>query len=409
MISLGLWLTGLLLAGCQSLMGTARVPQFYSGQVVVAWHAGVSAVSRQALARLMGADTLEEREDLALWSVSPGAETLLVERLKMVPDVRVAELNYRRKTTQTQPNRGTANDPALRFESPVSGQLSAWSLVAIGAEAAWERSTGEGVTVAVIDTGVDEGHPDLANRVLGNLGLNLVEKGQRAFDDHGHGTHVAGIIAGVRNNGIGSAGVAPDAQIIPIRVIGADGSGTSFDTAQAVLYAIRQKVRILNMSLGAADRSEVEAQAIRQAQASGVLVVAAAGNEAMAGNFPEYPASYPGVVSVAAVAPDFTRAPFSNYNSGVTLAAPGVDVFSTLPTRFGTESPYGYLSGTSMAAPFVSGVAALIQSRYPDWSAAMVRERLMRTARDLVVGNDGPGPDIFFGHGLVNASQAVAD
>ncbi|HEY9721709.1 MAG TPA: S8 family serine peptidase, partial [Oscillatoriaceae cyanobacterium] len=237
--------------------------------------------------------------------------------------------------------------------------------------------------------------------------LNLVEQGQQVDDDYGHGTHVCGIIGAMGNNGTGTIGVAWKCRVMPIRVLGVDGTGTSFDTVDAIEYAVAHGARVLNMSLGSPDRSEQEAEAIQAAIDAGVVVVAAAGNEATEGNYDEYPASYPGVVSVAAIGQDLQRAPFSNYNSHVTIAAPGVDIFSTLPTRYSPSVPYGYLSGTSMATPFVSGVAALIFSAHPTWTGQQVVAQLERTTDPLTSPTGLTGFNEYFGYGLVDAAKAV--
>jgi subtilisin family serine protease len=176
----------------------------------------------------------------------------------------------------------------------------------------------------------------------------------------------------------------------------------------ALDYAVSRQAAVVNLSLGSPDYSPLEAEAVQRALQAGTVIVAAAGNEAGDGNYLEYPASYPGVVSVAAVGPDLRRAVFSNFNSWVTLAAPGVDVFSTVPTRLSPGVPYGYLSGTSMAAPMVAGAAALLLTQQPSWTPAQVVERLRRTARELTPqGDPVPGFDVFHGAGLLDVGRAL--
>jgi subtilisin family serine protease len=260
----------------------------------------------------------------------------------------------------------------------------------------------------VIDTGIDMTHPDLAANIDSRNARNFVEPGQEPDDDFGHGTHVAGIVAAVGDNLQGACGVAYRARILPIRVLGVDGTGTTWNTVTAIEYAVERQASVINLSLGSPDYSSLEAEAVARARAAGALVVAAAGNEAGDGNYLEYPASYEGVVSVGAVGPDLKRALFSNYNSWVTLAAPGVDIFSTIPARFSPAVPYGYLSGTSMAAPMVAGAAALLFSQNPRWTPAQVQERLRRTVRDLAPPSDlVPGFDVFHGAGLLDAGRAL--
>jgi subtilisin family serine protease len=264
------------------------------------------------------------------------------------------------------------------------------------------------VTVAIIDTGVDTLHPDLQANMNLSASKNFVEPGQKPDDDFGHGTHVAGIVAAVGDNTLGASGVAFGCKIAAIRVLGVDGTGTTWSTVQAIDWAVEKGCKVLNMSLGSPDASPLEAEAIARATAAGSLVVAAAGNEAADGNYLEYPACYPGVLSVAAVDRDEKRATFSNYNSWVGVAAPGVDIFSTIPTKMSPTSPYGFLSGTSMASPMAAGAAALLYSQNPRLTPAQVVDRLKRSAKDLTPPGDTlAGYDVFFGAGLIQADKAL--
>lgn len=196
--------------------------------------------------------------------------------------------------------------------------------------------------------------------------------------------------------------------IMPIRVLGADGGATS-GMIQGLNWAIDHKARVVNLSLGSLQYSKSEEDAIERTIAAGIVVVSAAGNEAVDGNAVSYPAALPGVIAVGAVDSNLARATFSNYNPFVTVSAPGVDILSTIPRLFKSpgssviDAPYAYASGTSMAAPVVSGIVALMLSAHPDWNPATVLSHLKSTARDL-----GPkGTDPFFGAGLVQAGAAV--
>lgn len=270
---------------------------------------------------------------------------------------------------------------------------------------AWRRSSGDpAVMVAVVDTGVDYTHPDLKARVV--MGPDVAFRPGRIFnrkdkdgpmDDNGHGTHCAGIIGAIANNSIGIAGVAPDSKIMAVKVLGGRGGGTSYDVMKGVAHAITNGAKIVNMSLGGEATTSVERKFYEAAVQSGALIVAAAGNSADAVGFP---AAYPGVLSVGATDSGGLLARFSNHDASMGVTAPGVGILSTMP-----GNTYAKMSGTSMAAPFVAGVAALVWSRHPDWNAQQVKEQIERTATD----RGAPGVDPTYGHGEVNVMRALGD
>lgn len=403
--------TGVLQAALERPRGPIR-----AGQVLVVWQAPPAREALQAALASVGGELVDEVGARTLLRVAEGGELAACRALRERPGVAHAEPNRVVRSRQVGAIRPAARrlmrtpgDEAFQFQSPVAGQAATWGLTAIRAEAAWDVTTGDPqVTIAVVDTGVDLAHPDLQGNLDRAGARNFVEPNQPPDDDFGHGTHVAGIAAAVGENGQGGAGVAYHAKILPIRVLGVDGTGDTWDTIAAIEYATQRGAAVINMSLGSADGSEAEAEAIRVATEAGTLIVAAAGNEAGDGNYLEYPASYPGVISVAAIGPDLKRAPFSNYNSWVTIAAPGVDVFSTIPTRMSPKAPYGYLSGTSMAAPFVAGAAALLQAQYPSWTPGQITERLKRMAKELTPPGDAVvGYDVYFGAGLLDVGRAL--
>ena len=387
-----------------------------AGEVLVTWEAPPDAAARDAAAASVAGAVLEEAGARMRLKVAAGAELDACRALRARPGIRFAEPNRVVRSQQVGairlPDRAllrTPNDQA--FVPPPTGgnNMASWGLRAIRAEEAWDVTAGDPqVKIAIIDTGVDMTHPDLAANIDKAGARNLVEEGQPPDDDFGHGTHVAGIAAAVGDNGQGGAGVAYRARIMPIRVLGVDGTGDTWSTIAAIEHATQRGAAVINLSLGSADASEAEAEAILRATEAGTVVVAAAGNEATDGNYLEYPASYPGVISVAAVGEDKKRATFSNFNSWVTIAAPGVDVFSTIPARMSPQQPYGYLSGTSMAAPFVAGAAALLAAQNPSWSVAQITDRLKRSVEDLTpAGDQIAGYDVFFGAGLLNAGKAL--
>jgi subtilisin family serine protease len=293
----------------------------------------------------------------------------------------------------------TPNDPYFVYQ---------WGPRKIEANLAWDVTTGNSsLLVAVIDTGIDYHHPDLVGNYV-SLGYDWVHNSTGPLDDNGHGTHVAGIIAATLNNAIGIAGVA-QVRIMAEKALNATGWGEDVDLAKAMIHAVDEGAKILSNSWGSDSDSFLIHDAVQYAYEHDVLVVAAAGNEDS--NAPFYPAAYPEVVSVAATDGLDYPAVFSNWGDWIEVSAPGVYVYSTMPTypvslnSEGYSMNYDYLSGTSMACPHVSAVAALIWSRFPNASRNWVREQLRQSADDL-----GPaGFDVYYGYGRINAYKAVSE
>jgi len=282
-----------------------------------------------------------------------------------------------------------------------TGQLGGKVGADIGAPAAWDLTTGGDVTVAVVDTGVDYNHADLNRNIWRNpgeppngvdddgngfvddvYGADFTNDDSDPLDDSSHGTHVAGIIGAEGNNGIGGVGVDWQVRLIALKFLDKNGEGNTADAAEAIDYAVKGGARVINASWGGPAFSFALFKAIRNAGNQGVLVVAAAGNEGSnSDSQPEYPASYdlPNVISVAATDAGDGLVDFSNYGAGqVDLGAPGDEIYSTVP-KFANPSGYNYFSGTSMAAPFVSGAAALYLSRTPTAPVTQVRDALLQS------------------------------
>ncbi len=274
----------------------------------------------------------------------------------------------------------TPNDPSYS---------SQWAPPAIGAPAAWNRTTGSAsVTVAVLDTGVDLTHPDLAANLVS--GWDFVNNDSDPSDDYGHGTHVAGIIGAVGNNGVGIAGINWHVSIMPLKICDAHGSCFLDAEVSALQYAVDHGATIANASFGGLYAPyPPEENAIAAAGQAGLLYVAAAGNSTNNNDFaPFYPASYPldNVISVAATTSSGGLASFSDYGfNSVHIGAPGESIFSTMLKSGPLSNPtgYGLESGTSMAAPEVTGAAALLWAEHPDWTMQQVRTRLLTTATPL--------------------------
>ncbi|MQA84691.1 MAG: type VII secretion-associated serine protease mycosin [Streptosporangiales bacterium] len=309
-----------------------------------------------------------------------------------------AQAGFAQDCQESGPGKPVADPPALLRLQP---------------KRAWPITQGEGVTVAVIDSGVDTSHPNLSGQVVG--GSNFLNDPPGSFDTDcsGHGTAVAGIIAAKEISGVSFYGVAPRAKLLSLRQsdpIGAsqEGGGDVVGMAEAIQYAVAQGADVINISVTTTDDDTRLQAAVNNAVAKDVVVVAAAGNENVqnpeqTANATFYPAAYENVLAVAAVGSGDEPSQVSHEGSYVDISAPGENVTSTFPIR-GRGEGYAAQDGTSFAAPYVSGVAALVRSRYPDLSATQVMERLTTTADPPVQGEQ----NIETGAGVVNPYAAVA-
>lgn len=282
-----------------------------------------------------------------------------------------------------------------------------WPFRQLKISAAWRKEPGttHPVTVAVVDTGIDMSHPDLAGRV--GSGHDFVNNDDSPQDDNGHGTHVSGVIAANSDNREGIAGMSWGAKVMPLKACDSQGTCSDFALVASIVTAATSGAKVVNLSLGGASPACPRAfqVAARFAEARGVLLVAAVGNTAAQGNPINYPAGCDGYLGVGATDPFDRWARFSSHAKYVDLTAPGVQVLSTLPPDFSDKRTpgYGLLNGTSMAAPHVSGLAALLFSARPEWEPVDVKQKMERTAKDL--GKKGWDP--FFGHGRINVAKAV--
>lgn len=281
-------------------------------------------------------------------------------------------------------------------------QVLPWGVNRIEADLVWGGTTGAGVKVAVVDTGISLTHPDLAANIKG--GYNAISPSRSANDDNGHGSHVAGTIA-ARNNSIGVVGVGPQIDLYAVKVLDRRGSGYLSDIIEGLDWAVLNGMQVVNMSLGTSSNVQSFHDAVIRAKAAGITLVAAAGNDY--GGPVGYPAAYPEVIAVSATDSADALASFSSVGPEVDLAAPGKSIFSTYK-----GSNYATLSGTSMASPHVAGAAALVLTTAPGaydldldgaWDPEEVQNKLQATAQDL----GAPGQDNQFGYGLVRADQAV--
>lgn len=292
-----------------------------------------------------------------------------------------------------------------------------WSLQRVLMDELWKQSTGKNVRVAVIDTGVDIKNPQLTKAVDVGSGRNLIPPG--AMDDNGnklergkangttdvvgHGTKVAGIIAARPGDDTGFVGLAPDAMIIPIQQNDAYGNGTAESLATAINHAVSEKADVINISQDTANAvkpTELLEQAVNAALAADVVVVASAGNDGVDGKDKKtYPASYEGVLAVAASDRNNERAPFSQPGDFVGIAAPGVDMVTTVPGGGHCAD-----NGTSFSAPYVAGIAALIKSKHEKWTQKQIVAQIQQTAERSI-----PGRDRLVGWGVVDPVRALTE
>jgi subtilisin family serine protease len=277
-----------------------------------------------------------------------------------------------------------------------------WDMRKIGMEAVWDVTTGSpSIIVAVLDTGVDAGHPDLAGNVL--PGYDFVNDDPDASDDSSHGTYIAGVIAAIGNNGEGVAGMAWRTKILPVKVLDRQGLGPDAAVSKGIIFAVENRARVINLSSGTPFPSRLLEEAIRFAERRNVLVVAAAGNTGDRGNEVIYPAAYSTVLAVAATDEQDAVPPFSQRQSYVSVAAPGVGVPGT-GWRGSENGPYILSSGTSAAAPHVSGLAALLLALAPDLTTPEIRRLIQDSADDV-----GPEPrEVTVGAGRINALRTIS-
>lgn len=272
---------------------------------------------------------------------------------------------------------------------------------------AWDTQMGTPETiVAIIDSGIDMNHPDLKDKIVPQS-YNVLDHSNKPMDDLGHGTHCAGIAAAIANNAEGGAGVAPGVGLMSVKVLDARGGGTDATIAEGIVYAADHGAKVASMSLGLYKRSKVIEDALQYALDHDVVLVASAGNNNAENDpttAPHLPSTYPGVIEVAATDANDAKARFSNFGKTVCVAAPGVDILSTMPTyNVGRTLNYGLMSGTSMASPFVAGLAGLVRSQYPTLTNKEVKAKIEAACDDL----GAKGFDTTFGHGRVNALNAV--
>lgn len=422
-----------LLAACQAPgltpPATLPAPTDVPGEVVVRFEPETKEAERQAIRAELGVEAATPlMPDAERWRLgSEAAADRALEATRTDGRFKLAQANHVR---QLSPIMGADPIQPLPYQLLSVGTndpetSKQWHLARSGFPRVWDQTQGEGITVAVIDSGVDPNHPDLKGNLLpmidevialGNKDI-LNETNYANKDGHGHGTHVCGIVGAIANNGVGVSGAAPKVKILPIKVTTSTGDADDATISKGIVDAVDAGARVINLSIGGPEPSPILLEALNYAFNRNVAVVIAAGNDGRAVN---YPAAYNGVISVGSITPKDTIASYSSRGANLVMVAPGggtpgrsegEPIYSTTPTYpvyitmyERKTNNYGYLAGTSMAAPQVTATIALLLTQEPGLSPAQVRTRLAASADD---GGDKDF-DNEYGFGVLNVLSALS-
>ncbi|TDD60395.1 hypothetical protein E1263_11235 [Kribbella antibiotica] len=363
--------------------------EFQPNQVIVKFKPGATSKARTAaLSRFRASGEASLTPNIVKVTGTDSAAELL-KKAKADPTVELASLNYIRHIDAI-PNDSYYDEDQKVYLNTIR-MPQAWDV---------SKTTGSQV-VAVLDTGVDAGHPDLVGHLV--PGVNTTSPNRGPIDDNGHGTMTLGIIAAAANNKAGVAGIGWNVKAMPVKVLRADGSGDDLDVVEGIDWAVAHGAKVINMSLSGGTDSTIMHDAVKRAVAKGVTIVVAAGNQGL--GLPRYPAAYPEVITVGATDPGGNLVGFSSYGDWVDVAAPGTDILSTGVRSMTPPQnvPYWYCTGTSCSAPIVSGIAALIKNKWPTLTPDQIKARIKSAARDA-----GPrGADKFYGAGVLDAYGAL--
>ncbi|WP_407690003.1 S8 family peptidase [Risungbinella massiliensis] len=356
------------------------VSQYAPGELIVKFKDGIMSAQSDSLHKKNKTKVKEKSTKLGVEVVEFDKKTSVEEMMKKYkqdPNVEYVEPNYYFHATWIP------NDPYFGTQQ--------WGPQKIQAPAAWDITrSSSSVKIAIVDTGVQSNHPDLSGKVIN--GYDFVDNDTIAQDGNGHGTHCAGIAAVLTNNGVGISGVAPDAQILAVRVLDNNGSGTLLDVADGIIFSADSNAQVISLSLGGSTGSKTLKNAVDYAWNKGSVIVAAAGNS---GNKQRhYPAYYANSIAVASTDSNDEKSYFSTYGNWVDVTAPGSGIYSTY-----IGSSYRSLSGTSMATPHVAGIAALLAAQGKN--NQQIRAAIEKTADQI------PGTGTYWRFGRVNAYKAV--
>ncbi len=350
-----------LLTGQEGTPGAVAQTDIVPGEVLVKFRPGTPAQAIADAHRQNGGRVKEEIPGIGVQvvQVPPGQERARAAAYARNPNVLYAEPNGVWEVVDPP------NDPRFGEQWGLhnTGQSGGTADADIDAPEAWDTTAGSGtILIAILDTGIDQSHEDLKAKLAGNVNFSS----SRTVDDrYGHGTHVAGIAAAVTNNRLGVAGTCPACKLLNVKVLDDNGFGSWSAIANGIRWAADKGAKVINMSLGGYSASRTVEDAVNYAWGKGVVLVAAAGNDNTDSKL--YPAAYDNVIAVAATNNKDEKASFSNYGDWVDIGAPGASILSTAPDHrnriWGRGVKYAYASGTSMATPFVAGVAGLVWAR----------------------------------------------
>lgn len=363
--------------------GNDENPKYIGDELLIQHKVGVTKKKVAEIVGAAGGSIISEISQIRVKQIKVPADSL--EKVKGAlshnPNISFVEHNFLAE--------GSVSPNDYYFQSQ-------WHLAKISAPEAWSLSTGSNnVVIAIVDSGVDPGHPDLSGKLL--QGFNFLNGNADTHDVLGHGTAVAGTAAAMTNNYAGVAGVAWANPIMPLVVLNSSNWATYYDIAQAITYAVDKGVKVINISIGGSSSSSTLQNAVNYAWNKGAIIFASAMNNGS--STPYYPAACTSVVAVSATTSSDARASFSNYGNWVVISAPGESILTT-----NNGGGYGSWSGTSFSSPISAGVAALVMSANPSLTNTQVLNILKQNADDLGT----PGYDPYFGYGRVNAYRSVA-
>ncbi|WP_342431325.1 S8 family serine peptidase [Neobacillus sp. FSL H8-0543] len=361
-------------------------------RLIVGFYPNVNKEEREEIHYNMGATLVQEIKELNAHVVSVPLENVDQYLAQYATNAKIRYVEIDRIAHATGLCRIIPNDPSFDLQ---------WGLEKINAPEAWCRAviTPANINIAILDTGIDQDHPDLVARIARNVNFTTSPTVDDLF---GHGTHVAGIAGAITNNLVNGAGTSFNSgNLWNLKVLGDDGFGLFSWIAAGIVDATNAGAHVINMSLGGADGSIMLEDAVNFAWNNGVVIVASAGNDNT--NVPEFPAAYVNVISVAATDEDDQKASFSNFGDGVDVAAPGVGIYSTCPNHTNSIGcmNFGPLNGTSMASPFVAGLAALIRATFPLLSNQIIRQAIESSTDEV------PGSGVLYQFGRINAEAAM--
>ncbi len=390
-------------SSAQTFMTSSAPRGFRAGHILVRFKATPAQDVLNQLNIAFGARAVGKIPEIGVTHLQvAGSGLALLHHLRNRSDVEFAEFDAPVQAIQSfQPDDLYYS---TLYSSSHYGKVDQWGPPAVSAPAAWGVTLGDrSIVIAIVDTGVDDTHPDLASKIVGEYSYVGSIK-----DGFGHGTHVAGIAAAATNNVVGVAGMCPNCGILSVKVLNDQGSGYISDVAAGITYAASHGARVISLSLGGSGRSETLHSALDYAIANNALPVCAMGNNGSSSNTPE-PGYWHDCLSVIATDQNGAKASFSNYGVKADVAAPGVAILSTMPTypvtlttTYGYRTNYDALSGTSMATPMVAGIAGLVLSENPSLTPTQVAGIIMASSGDGVSWTSN------LAFGVVNAYKAVS-